>query len=60
MKAPLRHLLALFTLLPSLAIFAHAQITPLGDSYTNTADPTTNYGAPIRPPGPTQARSWFD
>src|SRR5580658_7533182 len=24
---------------------AHAQITPLGDSYTNTADPTTNYGA---------------
>ncbi len=24
---------------------AYAQITPLGDSYTNTADPTTNYGA---------------
>jgi len=24
---------------------AHAQITPLGDSYSNTADPTTNYGA---------------
>ena len=24
---------------------AHAQITPLGDSYTNTADPTTNYGS---------------
>jgi hypothetical protein len=24
---------------------ARAQITPLGDSYTNTADPTTNYGA---------------
>jgi hypothetical protein len=24
---------------------AHAQITPLGDSYTNTADPNTNYGA---------------
>src|SRR5580704_8643972 len=24
---------------------AYAQITPLGDSYINTADPTTNYGA---------------
>jgi hypothetical protein len=24
---------------------AYAQITPLGDSYTNTADPTTNYGS---------------
>jgi hypothetical protein len=24
---------------------AYAQITPLGDSYLNTADPTTNYGA---------------
>jgi hypothetical protein len=24
---------------------AYAQITPLGDSYTSTADPTTNYGA---------------
>jgi hypothetical protein len=24
---------------------AHAQITPLGDSYINTADPTTNYGS---------------
>jgi hypothetical protein len=24
---------------------AHAQITPLGDSYTDTADSTTNYGA---------------
>jgi TGF-beta propeptide len=23
----------------------HAQITPLGDTYTNSADPTTNYGA---------------
>jgi hypothetical protein len=23
----------------------HAQITPLGDSYTNTADPTKNYGS---------------
>jgi len=27
------------------ATTASAQITPLGDSYTNTADPTTNYGA---------------
>ena len=26
-------------------LLSHAQITPLGDSYTNTADPTTNYGA---------------
>jgi len=24
---------------------AHAQITPLGDSYTNTAAATTNYGS---------------
>lgn len=24
---------------------AYAQITPLGDAYTNSADPTTNYGA---------------
>jgi trimeric autotransporter adhesin len=40
-------------LLPALAMFlslfawsaAHAQITPLGDSFTNTADPTTNYGS---------------
>jgi hypothetical protein len=23
----------------------HAQVTPLGDTYTNSADPTTNYGA---------------
>jgi TGF-beta propeptide len=28
-----------------LAWTAYAQITPLGDSYTSTADPTTNYGA---------------
>jgi|HubBroStandDraft_1064217.scaffolds.fasta_scaffold01731_8 hypothetical protein len=38
--------------LPALLLFlslfawtAHAQITPLGDAYTNTADPTTKYGA---------------
>ncbi len=23
----------------------HAQLTPSGDAYTNTVDPTTNYGA---------------
>ena len=27
------------------AIRAHAQITPTGDAYTNSATPTTNYGA---------------
>ncbi len=39
-------------LLPALLLFlslsastAHAQITPLGDSYIDTADPTKNYGA---------------
>ena len=36
-------------LLLSLSLFtwtaAHAQITPLGDAYTNTANPTTNFGA---------------
>jgi hypothetical protein len=26
-------------------IAAHAQITPIGDAYTNSATPTTNYGA---------------
>jgi hypothetical protein len=40
-------------LLPALVLLlsvfswtsAHAQITPLGDAYTNSADPTTNYGS---------------
>ncbi len=33
-------------LLCSLGLFtAHAQITPLGDAYTSSTDPTTNYGA---------------
>jgi hypothetical protein len=41
-KMRLVSLLGLFVFLGSTA---HAQITPLGDSYTNTADPTTNYGA---------------
>src|SRR5580658_8431316 len=39
--------------LPALVLFlsvvaggaAYAQITPLGDAFTNNADPTTNYGA---------------
>jgi hypothetical protein len=35
-------LLSLFVFLWSTA---HAQITPLGDAYINTAAPTTNYGA---------------
>ena len=29
----------------NLLVGAHAQLTPSGDAYTNTADPTTNYGA---------------
>jgi len=28
-----------------ISVSASAQITPLGDAYTNTADSTTNYGA---------------
>ena len=39
--------LPLFVLTLSLLAWtgAHAQITPSADSYTNTVDPTTNYGA---------------
>ncbi len=37
-------LLSLILLLGT-ATAAYAQITPLADTYTNTADPTTNYGA---------------
>src|ERR1700689_5071925 len=37
--------LALFVLLVVSA--GRAQITPLGDAYTNTAAPTTNYGAKL-------------
>jgi hypothetical protein len=29
----------------TMTTVAYAQITPLGDAFTNTADPTTNYGA---------------
>jgi hypothetical protein len=44
--APLRSVSLLsLILLAWMTITAYAQITPLGDSYTNTADPTTNYGA---------------
>jgi hypothetical protein len=28
-----------------VATLSHAQLTPTGDAYTNTADPTTNFGA---------------
>src|SRR5580692_9099967 len=38
-------LVSLLSLLVFLSTAAYAQITPLGDAYTNTADPTTNYGA---------------
>jgi hypothetical protein len=42
----LQFLLALLLFLSLFAwTAAHAQITPLADSYTSTADPTTNYGA---------------
>jgi len=45
----MKHAQFLIKTLLSLSLFAwtaaYAQITPLGDSYINTADPTTNYGA---------------
>ena len=34
-------------ILALLTIAAKAQITPSADAYTNTADPTTNYGASV-------------
>jgi hypothetical protein len=37
--------LAVVTLLVLAPATSRAQITPVGDSYTNSADPTTNYGA---------------
>jgi hypothetical protein len=40
-----RNLGAALMLVILVAAFAHAQITPSADAYTNTADPTTNYGA---------------
>jgi hypothetical protein len=38
-------LTSLLTLVLLAATAAYSQITPLGDTYTNSADPTTNYGA---------------
>jgi len=38
-------LVSLLGLFVFLCTAAYAQITPLGDAYINTADPTTNYGA---------------
>jgi len=38
-------LVSLLGLLVFLWSTASAQVTPLGDSYTNTADPATNFGA---------------
>jgi hypothetical protein len=38
-------LASLLTLILLAATAAYSQITPLGDTYTNSADPTTNYGA---------------
>ena len=48
----MKQFVAKLQFLPALVLFlnllaggvAYAQITPLGDSYTNTADPATNYG----------------
>jgi hypothetical protein len=37
----------LIAALSLIAVSASAQITPLGDSYTNTAAPTTKYGANV-------------
>jgi hypothetical protein len=38
-------MVSLLGLLVCLWSTAYAQVTPTGDSFTNTADPTTNYGA---------------
>jgi hypothetical protein len=45
MKRLLHHAFAVSMVLPMLGVYAVAQVTPLGDSYTNTTDSTTNYGA---------------
>jgi hypothetical protein len=50
LRAQLRFVSILFLILSAwmtmtTATVAYAQITPLGDSYTDTADSTTNYGA---------------
>ncbi|HEY4842034.1 MAG TPA: DNRLRE domain-containing protein [Terriglobales bacterium] len=45
MKNSKTRLAILLLLTLGLLASAHAQITPIGDAYTNTADPTTNYGS---------------
>jgi len=45
MKTSHRSFVRLLLIVSLASIAAHAQITPLGDSYTNTAKPTTNYGS---------------
>ena len=44
---PFLRWLAVLTILPFVATFAYAQITPSADAYTNTADPTANYGSNV-------------
>ncbi|MGB0047082.1 MAG: DNRLRE domain-containing protein, partial [Terriglobales bacterium] len=44
LKTQLR-LTSLLSLILLACTAAYGQITPLGDTYTNSADPTTNYGA---------------
>jgi hypothetical protein len=43
----LQFLPALLLLLSLFASAAHAQVTPLGDSYINTANPTKNFGTAV-------------
>jgi trimeric autotransporter adhesin len=45
MLTPQTRLVSLLGLLVFLWSTAYAQVTPLGDSYTNTADPAKNFGA---------------
>ncbi len=45
MKKTLRNLITVLPLIVFACSGAYAQITPLGDSFTNTADSSTNYGA---------------
>ena len=47
MKKPTAQLrlASLLSLILLACTAAFGQITPLGDTYTNSSDPTTNYGA---------------
>jgi hypothetical protein len=45
LTAPRRFVSFLCLILWAWTTTSYAQITPLADAYTNTADPTTNYGA---------------